>query len=128
VSRWLTDGWFDEARALAAGLPRHPGVSARIRCEVIGGSDGDRSFSWVITDGAVVEVRAGAVEDPDVTLTAGWEDAMAVQRGELDPSAAFMQGRMKVSGSMAVMMVLLPLTRDPAYQDLVRRVAEVTEF
>ena len=57
---------------------------------------------------------------PDVTLTTVWGDAVAMQRGDLDPNVAFMQGRMKVAGSMGVMMGCLPLTSTPEYQDLRR--------
>ena len=57
-----------------------------------------------------------------------WSDAVAMQKGELDPNVAFMQGRMKVAGSMGVMMSLLPVTNTPEYQELRRRIAEVTEF
>jgi putative sterol carrier protein len=53
---------------------------------------------------------------------------MAMARGELDPNVAFMQGRMKVSGSMGIMMRLLPVTNTPEYQELRRRIADVTEF
>ena len=49
-------------------------------------------------------------------------------RGELDPNVAFMQGRMKVAGSMGVMLALLPVTDTPEYGELRRRIAEITEF
>ena len=77
---------------------------------------------------ASVSSAGGAVGTPDVTLTMAWDDAVAMQRGELDPNVAFMQGRMKVAGSMGVMMALLPVTNTPEYQDLRRRIASVTEF
>ena len=48
-----------------------------------------------------------------MTLTMAWDDAVAMQRGGLDPSVAFMQGRMKVAGSMGVMLALLPVTATP---------------
>ena len=51
-----------------------------------------------------------------------------MEQGDLDPNVAFMQGRMKASGSMDVMMTLLPATRAPGYQDLRGRIAEITEF
>jgi putative sterol carrier protein len=51
-----------------------------------------------------------------------------MEQGDLDPNVAFMQGRMKVAGSMGVMMALLPATRTPEYRDLRRRIAEITEF
>lgn len=51
-----------------------------------------------------------------------------MQRGELDPNVAFMQGRMKVAGSMGVMMALLPVTNTPEYQALRQEIAAVTDF
>ena len=76
----------------------------------------------------MVSSSAGAVDGPDVTLTTVWQDAVAMERGELDPNVAFMQGRLKVAGSMGVMIELLIATRTPEYQDLRRRVASVTQF
>ncbi len=58
----------------------------------------------------------------------GWDDAVAMQRGDLDPNVAFMQGRMKVAGSMGVMMALLPKVNTPEFQDLRRRIASATSF
>jgi putative sterol carrier protein len=68
------------------------------------------------------------VDGPDVTLSLSWSAAAAIQSGTLDPSVAFMQGRMKAAGSMAVVMELLPAARLPEGRDLRRRVAELTEF
>jgi putative sterol carrier protein len=128
VSKWLSAEWFDETRALAADQPERPGLSARLQYEITGGPDGDISYYWVLEDGRLRDSALGAVDDPDVTLTLVWDDAVAVQRGDLDPNVAFMQGRMKVSGSMGVMMALLPATNTPEYQGLRRRIAAVTEF
>jgi putative sterol carrier protein len=86
------------------------------------------SYYWVLRDGRLTDSAGGTVADPDVTLTMAWDVATAMQRGELDPNVAFMQGRMKVGGSMSVMMSLLPVTNTSAYQDLRRRIAAVTDF
>jgi putative sterol carrier protein len=51
-----------------------------------------------------------------------------IQKGELDPNAAFMQGRMKVTGNMAKLMALLPITNSPEYKELQERIREVTEY
>ena len=128
MTKWLTQEWFDETRAMGADQPGQTGLSARIQFEVTGGPDGDVSYHWVLEDGCLVASAGGAVGSPDVTLTMVWDDAVAVQRGDLDPNVAFMQGRMKVAGSMGVMMALLPVTNTPEYQDLRRRIASVTEF
>jgi hypothetical protein len=128
VSRWLSDQWFDQTRAMAADQPEHPGLSARMQYEVTGGPDGDVRYHRVLVDGQLTEGALGGVGSPEVTLTTTWADAVALQTGELDPSVAFMQGKLKVAGSMSLMMELLPLTTTPEYQDLRRRIAGVTDF
>ncbi len=128
MSKWLSAEWFDETRVLAADQPGRPGLSARIQYEVTGGPDGDISYYWILEDGVLRASALGMVDRPDVTLTMVWDDAVAVQKGDLDPNVAFMQGRMKVSGSMGVMMALLPVTNTLDYLDLRRRITAVTEF
>src|ERR1700733_6895888 len=104
VSKWLSNEWFDETRALCAGLPELSGLSARMQCDISGGREGSLTSYWVIEDGRLVDSGPGPVEHPDVTVSLTWDDARAVQVGELDPNVGFMQGRMKVAGSMAVML------------------------
>jgi putative sterol carrier protein len=128
VTKWLSTEWFDQTRAMAAEQPEHPGLSARIQYELTGGPEGDASYYWILEDGRLTSSALGPIDDPEVTLTIGWADAMAMQRGELDPNVAFMQGRMKVAGSMGVMMALLPVTNTPEYQALRREIAAVTDF
>jgi putative sterol carrier protein len=128
VTKWLSTEWFDQTRTMAADQPERPGLSARIQYEITGGPEGDVSYFWILEDGRLRSSAAGTVDAPDVTLTIVWDDAAAMQRGDMDPNVAFMQGRMKVAGSMGVMMALLPVTNTPEYQDLRRRIAEVTEF
>ena len=63
-----------------------------------------------------------------MTLSVTWGDAMAMQRGDLDPNVAFMRGALKVAGSMGVMLSLLPVAHTPGYQDVRRRIADITQF
>ena len=128
MAKWLSVEWFDETRALAADQPERPGLSARMQFEVTGGPDGEVRYYWVLEDGRLVASAPGPIDEPDVTLTTSWKDAVAIQRGDLDPNVAFMRGRMKVAGSMGLMLSLLPVTNTPEYRDLRRRIAEITEF
>jgi putative sterol carrier protein len=61
-------------------------------------------------------------------MTQTYEDAMRIQKGELDANAAFMQGRIKVSGNMAKLMSLMPLTNAPEYKDLQKQIQEITQY
>ena len=128
MTRWLTDQWFDETRETGADLPPQPGLTAVMQFEVTGGPDGDVSCHFELDEGRIASGAPGAVDAPDLTLTSAWKDAAAMQRGELDPSVAFMQGRMKVAGSMRAMIALLRMTRTADYQVIRRRIASVTDF
>ncbi|MHC0054866.1 SCP2 sterol-binding domain-containing protein [Actibacterium sp. D379-3] len=73
-----------------------------------GGIDGTVKF--VITDeGAIVVDDAGARasdDDADVTLTADRDTFEAMLAGELNPTAAFMTGKLSLDGDMAMAMKL----------------------
>jgi putative sterol carrier protein len=128
VTKWLSTEWIDRALSLASGLPERPGLSARIQQQITGGPEGDVSCSWVLEDGRPTSAALGTVGPVDLTVTMTWADAAAIQAGSLDPSVAFMQGRMKVAGSMEVALALLPAARSPEGQDLCRRIGEFTDL
>jgi putative sterol carrier protein len=59
----------------------------------------------VIIDGD--GARAGEVdEDTDVTLTASAETFQGILEGDVNPTMAFMSGKLKVDGSMSMAMKL----------------------
>ena len=114
---------------MTAGGTVAPGVlSGRLQFDVTGGPEGGVSSHVTLEDGRLVACGGGGVDGPDLTLTLDWADAVALQRGDLEPSVAFMQGRMKVSGSMDMLLVLLAEAATPEGRDLIRRIAEITEF
>jgi alkyl sulfatase BDS1-like metallo-beta-lactamase superfamily hydrolase len=128
VPKYLTQEWLDTSRELAADQPERPGASARMQYVVTGGPDGDISYYWVLENGKLLESKLGTLEDAEVTLTQSYDDAVKVQNGELDANAAFMQGRVKVTGNMAKLMALLPLTNAPEYKALQEKVKGITEY
>jgi len=73
-----------------------------------GGLDGSAKFvipgeGSIMIDGG--GVRAGD-EDADVTLTADAETFQSLLSGELNPTAAFMTGKLMVDGDMGTAMQL----------------------
>lgn len=128
MARWLSQEWLDEVTRLGADQPERPGANARLQYVVIGGPDGDIRYYWILADGRLQEAKLGELPDAEVTLTMGYEDALRIQRGDLDASSAFMQGAVKVSGNMAVLMSLLPITSSPEYQSLQEKLNALTEF
>ena len=128
MSKWLTQEWLDETRKMAEGQPERPGASAKMQYVVTGGPDGEVKYYWVLENGKLNESRLGEMPDPEVTMTQTYEDAMKIQKGELDANAAFMQGRIKVSGNMAKLMSLMPLTNAPEYKELQKQIEQITEY
>jgi len=155
VAEFLSPAWLDEVRRAATDSGPGPDVSGRIQWVVTGvpapaqpdgGAGGGRSeggregrggrasnaaetrFYMVLDHGRPVEVMVGVVDDADITLTVGYDDAVAVVRGELEPSVAFMQGRLKASGDMGLLLGLLPSAEAPEGLDLRRRIAAATTW
>jgi putative sterol carrier protein len=128
MTKWLTQEWLDENTELARDQPERAGASARLQYVITGGPDGDVAYYWVVIDGHLVENRLGELDDAQVTLTESYEDAMAIQKGELDANSAFMQGKIKVTGDVAQLMALLPITMSPEFKEYQAAVLAITEF
>ena len=128
MAKFLSQEWLDEGRELAKDQPERPGASAKMQYVVSGGPDGEVKYYWVLENGKLLDSKLGDLPDAEVTMTMTYEDAMKIQKGELDANAAFMQGRIKVSGNMAKLMALMPLTNAPEYKQLQKEIQGVTEF
>jgi putative sterol carrier protein len=128
MAKWLSEDWHKEFLKLAESQPERPGASARMQYIVTGGPDGDVHYYWVLENGKLLDSKLGDMDDPEVTMTQTYDDAKKIQTGELDANAAFMQGRIKVSGNMAKLMSLMPLTNAPEYKSLQDEIQKITEF
>ena len=128
MPQYLTQEWLDEFVTLAADQPNRPGATVRIQYKVTGGPAGDIDSYWVIDEGKILEAKLGTISDSDFAMTSGYEDQVKIQKGEIDATAAFMQGKMKVSGNMAKMMSLLPITNSPEWKALQDKVQGITEY
>ena len=128
MPKYLTQEWLDSQKELAQEFPERPGATARMQYHVTGGPDGDIRYYWVVENGKVLEDVLGDDPDAEFTLTLSYEDSVKIQKGELDPNAAFMQGRMKVTGNMGKLMSLLPLTQSPEYKAIQEKIREITVY
>ena len=128
MAKYLSQEWLDEGRKLSDEFPERPGASARMQYVVTGTPDGDVKYYWVLENGKILESTTGEDTSADFTLTTTYDDSVKIQKGELDANAAFMQGRMKVTGNMGKLMQLMPLTNSPEYKELQEQVREITEY
>lgn len=107
---FLSDEWIAEVARRVGADARFTsaiaGVEATLR-QVVTAPDGDRAY-WIRIAGGAVEVGGGDPGTVDVTVTQDYPTAVAMARGELNPVTAFMTGRLKVDGSMGVLMKLQP--------------------
>lgn len=84
------------------------GAVAALSRKIGDGFDGSAKFH-IQNEGSVVVDGAGVREgddDTDVTLTADRETFESMIEGDLDPSTAFMTGRLKIDGDMGAAMKL----------------------
>jgi putative sterol carrier protein len=56
-------------------------------------------------------VTSGEGKNADTTLTASYETFEKIFKRELDPTSAFMQGKLKVAGDMGLAMKLGPIVQ-----------------
>ena len=128
MAKFLSQEYMDLQKKLGEDQPERPGTTARMQYVVTGGPEGDIRYFWVLEDGKLLEAALGAKDDAEVTLTQTYDDAVKIAKGELDPNAAFMQGKIKVTGNMQKLMQLMPLTNAPEYKELQKQLRGQTEF
>ena len=128
MAKYLSQEWLDLQKELAQEFPDRPGATARMQYLITGAPDGDVSYYQVIEDGKMLESTLGTDPDAEFTLSQTYDDSVKIAKGELDANAAFMQGRIKVTGNMGKLMSLMPLTQSPEYKAIVAKVSEQTEY
>jgi putative sterol carrier protein len=79
------------------------GLNAQIQFDLSGEAGGQ----WVVSvaDGQVTTAR-GAAPNPNVTATLSAADFVLMVNGEMKPMNAFMTGKLKIKGDMALVMKL----------------------
>jgi putative sterol carrier protein len=81
------------------------GQAAKLQNVVTGAPEGEVRYTFAI-DGGKVSIGRGDLADAEATMTQDYDTATAMQKGELNGQAAFMQGKLKVTGNMMKLMQL----------------------
>jgi len=95
-------------QSLIKGFPpeKAAGLNADIQLHLTGDGGGD----WVIRIAdSKVSAAPGSASSPQLTVTAGLADIQAVTEGKLDGTAAFLQGKIKLSGDTGLAMRMVSL-------------------
>lgn len=123
---YLSRAWFARWRDLAGDLPLQPGVTASVAHVVTGCPDGDVAYVTTVVDGRLVDAAPGDAADADITTTRSYADGLRIARGELDEAAAFMQGRLKLTGAMGTYFDLQRVTQSEAWRAATAALAAAT--
>jgi putative sterol carrier protein len=106
--QFLSDEWtaelerrLNESEGFRAATA---GKQATIQ-NVIATPDGAKRYWFTISNGTA-ELGPGDAPNPDATIEQGYDTAAALARSELNPVGAFMSGKLKINGSMMLLMQL----------------------
>lgn len=87
---------------------RAAGMNAVCNFEVSGEDGGE--YHVVVHDGGG-EAGPGIAESPNLTVSVRDTDLVALRQGNLNPTSAFMTGKLKIKGDMGLALKLAALLR-----------------
>jgi putative sterol carrier protein len=107
--KYLSPEWIDEYNAALAKddavRAALKGKNAAIQMVVSDAPQGEVRYWLRIADGTA-SAGLGDADGADVTISQSYETSAQVNRGELDGTKAFTQGKVKITGKMLKMMQL----------------------
>jgi hypothetical protein len=119
----LVPGLLAAIVALGGDLAPAPGVTGSVGLVVTGTASGDVKVRIQMVDGRPVEASTDPGPEPELTLTLPAPEAGAIGAGTLDPSVAFMRGRLKTAGDNGLLLGLLAATAEPGFGSWLVRVS-----
>lgn len=105
---FLSQEWADELeqRLNEDAAFRQASASAQATIQnVINTTDGPKRY-WMRIEAGSVEMGAGDAENADATIEQDYETAVALAKSELNAVTAFMTGKIRINGSMMLLMQL----------------------
>lgn len=106
--RFLSEEWAAELKMRlneSEGFRKAAaGAEATIQ-NVVSTPDGQKRY-WIRIAEDSVEIGQGDAERPDATIEQDYQTAAALARSELNPVSAFMTGKLRINGSMMLLMQL----------------------
>lgn len=85
-------------------------TTATIQFDLTGDSPGKR---FIKIAGGQASAGQGEVENPNLTLISDSRDFVKIFTGQMDPTAAFMSGKLKIKGDMGLAIKMQSMFRRP---------------
>jgi putative sterol carrier protein len=107
--KYLSDEWASAVQEALNSSEAFKGAAgsqnAKIQ-QVVTGPDGEQKY-WFKIEGGSVSIGTGDLGEPaDATITQDYDTAVALSKNELTGTAAYMSGKIKVSGDLMKLMQL----------------------
>jgi putative sterol carrier protein len=80
------------------------GQTAKLQ-QVVNTPDGETKYYFRLEEGTA-EIATGELDGAEATITQDYDTAVALSKSELSPTAAYMSGKIKVSGDLMKLMQL----------------------
>ena len=106
--QFLSREWTEELekRLNASESFRTAAAAANVTIQnVIDTPDGSKRY-WMRFEGGSVKLEAGDADKADATIEQDYATAVALAKSELNPVSAFMTGKIRINGSMMLLMQL----------------------
>ena len=106
--KFLTDEWASAAeQAMNAdeGFVSAIGSNTARLQQVVSTPDGEKHYYVKLENGGA-QVAMGDVDNPDATITQDYDTAKGISTGELSAVAAYMSGKIKVTGDLMKLMTM----------------------
>lgn len=118
---WLSEEWVAATGAAASEVPVPSAITVGVAVSGLPAGEVRYQRSLGTGGGAPADVA-------DVSFTMTADDGRAMVRAELDPSVAFMQGRLKTAGDPGLVLSLLAGWSSPDGRAACGRIAALTDF
>ena len=107
--KFLSEEWANDVRTTLQGNDAFKSatgsLTARIQ-QVVTTPEGEKRY-WFKLEGGKAELGLGEAPDPvDATITQDYDTAVALSKNELTGTAAYMSGKLRVSGDLMKLMQL----------------------
>jgi putative sterol carrier protein len=108
VPKFLSEEWASEVKTALQGSDAVKSAAGNMNAkiqQIVNGPDGETKY-WFKLEGGQVDLGIGDIESPDATITQDYETAAALSKNELTGTAAYMSGKLRVSGDLMKLMQL----------------------